>query len=484
MALTITRARRKELARQARLIRVQGQRARWPVDRIATEIQGQLPDVLPLEAWRWAYGWTRAGAIEGIIGLYRADGLAPPAVNTAMLCRWEHGAFPPGPEYVIVLCRLYDATPDQLGLPNWARHPISLHRGGYGARQGRPGPPRNGVLMAAGDETTLEALRESVELALEVEGPAGGSQTRDNLAAALAHYDLRYSAYHPAVLAREVHQCRALVNGMLRESQSDASRRELRRIAGWLSALLGNLAFHLADEDAADVHLSTATRIGADIGDQWLTCWTTGARSMIAYQQDRYTEAVGLAQQAQGQADTPLRQAQMLAWGVLRPTAALGEQHRAEVARLTGQALDFMDAAPETELPGRFGFDRAELEHHLAEAALLAGNPVEAARFATQSLQHIPHGRPGWAAATIVLARAETARGRHGDAAALAVEVLDTIPPAGLRSTTRHRLMTLQTALRSTGIAPSQEVTELHARLEVLPPLAPVGPMSSEPNGG
>ncbi|MFD0899081.1 XRE family transcriptional regulator [Actinomadura sediminis] len=481
MPHTISRARRKQLAEQARGIRAHGQRGRWPVERIAAHIQARLPEVLPLEAWRWAYGWTRADTIRGIAELYRADGLGVPPVNPAMLCRWEHGAFPPSPEYGMALCRLYDATPAQLGLPDWASPRAGNERPQYGAWQKRPGRrPRIGVLMAVGN---LVALRESIELALEVEGPLGGPQTRENLTAALHHYDLRYSQYEPGVLAAEVHRCRTLVNAMLRHPQADADRRELRRIAGWLSALVGNLAFHLGDQAAADVHLATAARIGGDTGDRRLTSWAIGARAMTAYYADRHPSAIELAQHAFSLADSPLWQAQMLAWGALRPTAALGPGSRAEVARISGRALDAMDSAPDSDVPGRFGFDRAELEVHLAEAALLAGDAAQAARYADESRQHIPHGRPGWAAATIVLARAEAVQGRGDDAAALATAVLDTIAPGALRATSRDRFNALRADLRRRPGTPSRQVMDLHARLEALPPLASTGQPNSEPNG-
>ncbi|TDC97256.1 XRE family transcriptional regulator [Actinomadura sp. 7K507] len=482
MPHTISRARRKELAAQARTIRSQGQRSGWPVEKIAAHIRGRLPQVLPLEAWRWAYGWSRADVIGAIADLYLADGLGVPAVNPAMLCRWEHGAFPPGPEYGIALCRIYNATPAQLGLPTWASPPAGNHRRGYGAWQKRPQRPRNGALMAAGDNG-LAALRESVELAREVEGPAGGQQTRDNLAAALAHYDLRYSQYPPAVLSQEVHRCRTLVNDLLHQPQPETSRRELRRIAGWLSAAVGNLAFHLGDQAAADVHLATAARLGTDVGDRWLQCWTTGARAMIAYYGNRHAAAIELAQHAYEQAESPLRQAQILAWGLLRPTAALGPHTRTEIARLSGQAQDAMDAAPDDDVPGRFGFDRAELAMHQAEAALVASDPAQATRYAGNSLQHIPHGRPGWAAATLVFARAEAAQGRADDAASLAMTVLDTMPQEALRATTRDRLTALQNELHRRPGTPSHGVMELYARTEALPPLAPTGHASNEPNG-
>lgn len=71
-----------------------------------------------------------------------------------------------------------------------------------------------------------------------------------------------------------------------------------------------------------------------------------------------------------------------------------------------------MDAAPEADQAGRFGFDPAELELHLAEAEPLLGDAIAAATHAQTSLGHTIVGRPSWAAATLTLAHSEIQRRR------------------------------------------------------------------------
>jgi hypothetical protein len=112
----ISRARRAALQCAAHELRRQGQREGWPVARIAATIRAALPDILPLEAWRLAYGWSRPQAAAGVTALYQADGLAAPPLNPSMLCRWEHGKYLPGEDYARMLCRLYQADARQLGL--------------------------------------------------------------------------------------------------------------------------------------------------------------------------------------------------------------------------------------------------------------------------------------------------------------------------------------------------------------------------------
>ena len=328
----------------------------------------------------------------------------------------------------------------------------------------------SGAAAVRADLDELAARRGAVQHALDAEGPAGGPVTAEQLSSAVRYYDLNFSRFPPAVLAAEVHRVRTLAGQVLRHHSSRNTRRDMQESAGWLSALTGNLAFVLADHTAALIHLGTAARLGTATGDDDLVCWSLGALSMTANAQGRHAEALDLARGAYEHARTPLRRAQILAWGELRSLAALGGQHRADAARVMAIAQDQMAADPHGERPGRFGFDIAELELHLAEATLALGDHAHARRHAVASIGHTTTGRPGWAAATLVLARGEAARGNHDDAAGLADLVLDTIPPAAIRETSRARLRDLNADLTSVN-APTRGARALRVRLRTLPPL-------------
>ena len=112
----------------------------------------------------------------------------------------------------------------------------------------------------------------------------------------------------------------------------------------------------------------------------------------------------------------------------------------------------------------------------------MLGDHTQARAHATTSIEHTSIGRPGWAAATLVLARAETARGHTSDAADLAHHVLDTISAPALRETSRVRLRDLDIDLFAAG-APGPAARDLHDRIQALPELVPIGHMSEEPNG-
>lgn len=471
----VSRFRRAQIQRRAQQLRQQGQIAGWSVERIVAHMRQELPDVRPLEAWRLSYGWSRPQVIASLAALYRQAGLAMPAVSSSMLCRWEHGQAQPGPEYGEALCRLYQARSDQLGLGTRVRGMGSHGDRMFGGLATFREPPGRDPHVLGNDGNigagALSAVRESVQFALEVEGPGGGPLARDQLDQAVQYFALRYSAFPPSMLAAEVHRCRAVVNAMLGHPQSPGARTELRRLGGWLSALLGNLALHRGDYSAANIHLGTAGGLGADVGHHRLTSWALGARSMLDRYQNKPTSALELARGAVELAGTPLHRAQMIAWAELPALAELGRHGEARDAISAAQRE--MDAAPTSGEPGRFGFDPAELELHLAEAELAIGNATAAGVHAQASVAHCSPGRPGWAAATLTLARAEIDSRRPESGAQLALDVLDSIPATMLRETSRQRLGVVDQRL-SKLLRPGMVAVDLHERVRTLPSLGPI----------
>ncbi|WP_377273269.1 multiprotein-bridging factor 1 family protein [Peterkaempfera sp. SMS 1(5)a] len=111
----VDRTARRRAERAARDIRLQALPEALPPAEVVDRILAALPDVHPLEAHRWAHGWDRAELSARIDLAYRQDGLLPPSVSDAELCRWEHGQRRPSDERIDVLCRVYSTRPDRLG---------------------------------------------------------------------------------------------------------------------------------------------------------------------------------------------------------------------------------------------------------------------------------------------------------------------------------------------------------------------------------
>lgn len=156
-----------------------------------------------------------------------------------------------------------------------------------------------------------------------------------------------------------------------------------------------------------------------------------------------------------------LRRAQLLGWALLPTLAAL--QLASEADNVVSESDEIMRSA--VELPGRFGYDRAEHRLHVAEAYLTLERCDRAADVARESIAAAPAETPAWVAATLVLALAE-ARDAPAQAATRALGVLDLIPPPRLRATARNRLTRLRQLLDRSTIA---SATELSERLRTLP---------------
>jgi len=455
----VSRGRRTEIQREASRLRAQCQREGHSQERTIDTLRSALPELTALEAWRLALGWSRPQAIREVAAVYREDGLMPPGLTPAMLCRYEHGQEEPGEEYRLMISRAYGARPDQLGLATrclWCSTCASappLHYGRHHSKETTTGR-KDSMTTASG----LPAIRETVQWAV-LDAPDGSPALVSLAEAAVEHYALNYSKHPPALLMEEVRATRNLLSTAV-PAADPSTALELRRQVGWLSALLGNLAHHLDDRPGARAHLTLAAALGESTRTPALTGWASGALAMVAaarqdWDHAREHAAYGLQHAPQG-----LRRAQLLGWALLPTLAAL--KRAAEADDVVAESDEIMRTA--VELPGRFGYDRAEHRLHVAEAHLTLERFDRAAAVAHESIAAAPPQTPGWAAATLVLALAE-ARDTPEQAATRALGVLDLIPPARLRATTRNRLTRLGHLLDAT-VPSAAELTE---RLRTLP---------------
>ncbi|MFJ6017463.1 Twin-arginine translocation pathway signal [Streptomyces sp. NPDC092952] len=292
----------------------------------------------------------------------------------------------------------------------------------------------------------LPAIRESVHWAVS-EAPDGSATLVSLAEAAVEHYALNYSKHPPAVLLEEVRETRALLSTAVAGADHEVGV-GLRRQVGWLSALLGNLAYHLDDRAGARTHLTLAGAFGESTREPALTAWASGALAMVATARTDWGHARRHAEYGLQHAPEGLRRAQLLGWALLPTLAATGR---------TAEADDVVDESDEImrsagELPGRFGYDLAEHRLHVAEAYLTLERFDRAADVARESAAAAPAETPAWVAATLVLALAE-ARDTPDQAATRALDVLDLIPPPRLRATARERLTRLQRVLGSSELA-------------------------------
>ncbi|MEO3853522.1 helix-turn-helix transcriptional regulator [Acrocarpospora sp. B8E8] len=111
----VTLERRRSIDREAKALLHESLRLGLAAEETVDRILRRMPEVKPLEAWRFANGWTRGEVSARLDALYRSAGLAPPGIDQATICRWEHDERRPSDERIEFLCRLYRTRPDRLG---------------------------------------------------------------------------------------------------------------------------------------------------------------------------------------------------------------------------------------------------------------------------------------------------------------------------------------------------------------------------------
>ena len=270
--------------------------------------------------------------------------------------------------------------------------------------------------------TGLGAVVESVRLTLRVEGPAGGPVTHEQLELAVTQYARSYWTTPAGVLFEQVRQCRQLVDGMLDQRQAVSRRRHLHLVAGWLSALLGNLSFHLGDYSSARMHLGTAGRLGQAAAHNGLCAWVRGAQSMVDLYDHRPEKALRMAREGQALAPNPLVRAQLASWGEARALARMGD--RRGVLEAIARGSRAIESSRDDWSPGGvFSFSVGEFEQYCGTACLWLDLPEEAKRHAEQAFE-LRDTIAAKALARLDVAAASNQLGRPAEAGQIGAEVL------------------------------------------------------------
>jgi transcriptional regulator with XRE-family HTH domain/tetratricopeptide (TPR) repeat protein len=270
--------------------------------------------------------------------------------------------------------------------------------------------------------TGLGAVLESVRLTLRVEGPAGGPGTHEQLELAVTQYARAYWVTPAGMLFEQVRECRQLVDGMLDQRQSPSRRRHLHLVAGWLSALLGNLSFHLSDYSSSRMHLGTAWRLGQAAGHNGLVAWVRGAQSMVELYDDRPEEALRMAREGQALAPNHLVRAQLASWGEARALARMGD--RRGVLEAIARGSRAIESSEDDWSPGGvFSFSVGEFEQYCGTACLWLDLPEEAKRHADHAYE-LRDTVAAKALARLDVAAAENQLGRPAEASQIGAEVL------------------------------------------------------------
>jgi tetratricopeptide (TPR) repeat protein len=315
--------------------------------------------------------------------------------------------------------------------------------------------------------TGLGAVMESLRLTLRVEGPGGGLVAHEQLELAVENYAQGYWTTPPMVLFDQVRQCRQLVDAMFDHPQPESRRRHLHVVGSLLSALLGNLSFHLGDYPAARAHLGAAWQLGQAAGHHALIAWVRGAQSMVALYDGRLEEALRLAREGQELAPSPMVRAQLASWGEARALARMGDRHG--VLEAIARGTRAIEASDDGWGPGGvFSFSAGEFEQYCGTACLWLELPAEAKRHAEHAFA-LRDTVAAKALARLDVAAAEEQLGSPAEASQIGMEVLE-MPALYLIEPIVRRAAELSAAL-----APHRslaEVRDFDERLASLPSLA------------
>jgi len=267
---------------------------------------------------------------------------------------------------------------------------------------------------------------ESVDIVRHLEASDLGRGTLAQLDGTIERLGREY-VYRPLPeLMAEVRAWRLYVVRLLEGRHTLAQRRDLYALQGWLSSLLGSLAFDLGEESSVGAHYATALQLAGEAGHDGLAAWIYGEQAYNAIYAGQPERAVALARAGQELAPAGSVSAVRLlaweAWGLARTGDAAGfEGAMGRAAQAFGRL---------TEPPGRtlFSFDPASFPFYGASSYVWLSQPrraVEQAQRAIELLDAAPADWPGRRVnARLDLAGALVQLGEVEDACAAGSEAL------------------------------------------------------------
>jgi transcriptional regulator with XRE-family HTH domain len=431
--------------------------------------------VRPRLAFRWAHGMT-LGDVAAAWNQQDASGRAPmTASRISDYERWPEGGKRPTPYVLLMLAKIYGTTPamllddrdyksfnekqifEAIELCRSNAHDTQPPEGAAvtpSASENAPDQqqmPRRQVVHAVSAVTGVMAASdylESIELVRQAEASDLGPQTLEQLDRTVERLGLEYLHTPPARTLEEVRAWQQYVAQLLRGKQTLTQKTHLYRVAGWLSALLGHLAFDMGQDSA--VHCATALHLAEEAGDTELTAWVRGTQAMVAVYGDRPDEAVQFSQAGRRVAPTGSATVARL-WGQeLRAYAQMDERGPAEHAMAEGErAFDGLLQEPNVSI---FSFDRPYLPFYTGTAYVWLQQPTQVQECAGQAIALCDAAPADWPI-TRVLTRVDLAialgqQSQPDGAGKLGMEALHICPSSQRTAPMRTRFAELLSTLK------------------------------------
>ncbi|MGH8901290.1 MAG: hypothetical protein ACRDYA_06305 [Egibacteraceae bacterium] len=343
-----------------------------------------------LKAHRLARGWTRAQAVEAILATYDVGGWRP-NLTEQRLCAWEHDPkVRPGEDYLDRLCRVYETRPDRLGYGHDYTPAVELAAyAGHDEQGGEETVTDRGEFFHAVGATGLAALLEragdtAVRLGRKLGASNLGPATLEQLELRVVSFAQGWDHTPMDELFRSVLAEQEEVEALLDGWQPLRQRRELYRIAGQLSVLLGGLSHDLGDYTAARTHLLTAEQLAWEVGDHTLRYRVRVQQSSHALGAGDPRGALDYAQDGRRYASGAM-DARLAVRCEARALARMGERGGVKDAlRRAQRAMLSQPAGGEPD--GLWMFTPGDLELYTGISLLSLGQPADAEPHARQAI--------------------------------------------------------------------------------------------------
>lgn len=215
----------------------------------------------------------------------------------------------------------------------------------------------------------------------------------------------RYEGLDHFTLASALVKQRAWIEMLLDECSHPAQRQQLFEIAGTTSGVLGYVAVGRSDFPLARAYCLEAFQLGDFAGNADLQAWARGLQSFCEYYAGRYDEAVTLAKDGLGYAQSGPQSVRLTINGVARAMGKLGDAE--EVRRAVDKAYELMSR---NDVPGgvpsSISFDcysAAQTASNAATAYVSLAMPEKVQHYVGLALPEISKSESPWSHSLVLI---------------------------------------------------------------------------------
>jgi len=307
-----------------------------------------------------------------------------------MISRWEHGRHLPGPFYRRLFSEVY-AVPEAalFGTRDVNRRQFTVVALGAAVdtivppirREPEPSRPLRQTL----DDTLAATARESIELSRQVEASELGPTTLEHLELTVDRLGRIFLNTPPEALSEEIGWHRHRAAELLAGRQTLAERRHLYVALGWLTGLLGHLAFDMGHYSTARTHCLTALQLAHEANHRELGAWIRSLQAMIALYSGWFQEAADLAWAGEELAAGGAVGRVQLPVLAARAYSRLGDHRDADAAvHRAEEAFERLSSPARAE--SVFSVDAARVPFCAGTAYVWLGQPRRAETYSRQAL--------------------------------------------------------------------------------------------------